>query len=123
MTPKLYLVAGLGGAAADHAIGVNAAHGVFGQRPRLADRGAEEGTIVADAGGGNIFVEEDLTAFLVQVDPGSLELQVIGLARVAVANCRGEEFEEAADGALAGPGNRRRDAHFCRNCIAPSPKS
>jgi hypothetical protein len=31
---------------------------------------------------------------------------VIGLARVAVADRRGEEFEEAADGTLAGVGDR-----------------
>src|ERR1700680_5022777 len=34
---------------------------------------------------------------------------VIGLARVAIADSRGEEFEKAADGVLAGAGDRRRD--------------
>lgn len=34
---------------------------------------------------------------------------VIRFTRVAVADRRGEEFEEAADGMLAGAGDRRRD--------------
>ena len=40
---------------------------------------------------------------------------VIGLARVAVADRRRKEFEKAADGALAGAGDRRRDDDVAGN--------
>ena len=50
-------------------------------------------------------------ADVVLFEPGEERARgpVIGLARVAVADRRGEEFEEAADGVLAGVGDRRRD--------------
>jgi hypothetical protein len=50
-------------------------------------------------------------ADVVLFEPGEERTRrpVIGLARIAVADRRGEEFKKTADGMLAGTGDRRRD--------------
>src|SRR6266446_6614873 len=52
MTINAPLEAQRRGAALDHAVGVDAVHGVFGERPVMPHGGAEEGALaaVADAG-------------------------------------------------------------------------
>src|SRR4051812_11792994 len=57
VTTELLLEPGLGGAAADHPISVDAVHRLAGERAGSAARGTEEGAfaIVADIGGGEIF--------------------------------------------------------------------
>src|SRR4051794_12365081 len=57
---ELLLESGLGGAAADHPVGIDAVHRLAGQRAGSAPRGAEEGAfaVIADAGSGEIFVNE-----------------------------------------------------------------
>jgi hypothetical protein len=56
MAAELLFEAGLGGAAADRAVGVDAVHRLTGEFARLATRGAEEGTlaVIADPGRGEI---------------------------------------------------------------------
>src|SRR4051794_14446580 len=60
MAAELLLEPGFCGAAADHPIGINAVHQLAGQRAGSAARTAEEGAfaIIADAGSGEIFVNE-----------------------------------------------------------------
>jgi hypothetical protein len=56
MAPELDAEAALGGAPADHAIGVDAMHRRIAEAAGSAERGAEEGSlaVVTDAGRGNV---------------------------------------------------------------------
>src|SRR3954469_23480275 len=90
MAAELLLEPSLGGASADHPIGVDAVHRLTGQGAGSAARGAEEGafTVVTDAGSHEIFVDKGfglvmrrhfmvLAAFLVQPHPPAFAVRII----------------------------------------------
>ena len=105
MAAELDLEARFGRAPADHLIGIDTMHRVFRQPAGLAGGRAEEGGLagVADAGGGEIFIEElfelvmrrhivALAAFLVQAQPPALAGGVI------VLDLHGDDGTDAREG-------------------------
>jgi hypothetical protein len=95
----------IGGAALDHAPGVDAVHRVFRQRVGPANSGAEQGglAVVADAGGLDVGVQVrfeimmrrhlmTLAAFLMQTDPPALALGIV------VLDAQGDSRADAGKG-------------------------